>query len=96
VQITDRDAGVELETKKNPVGAISVENKSGKIEVSLPASGNFEVDAAARRGEVDSEFSGVVVKHEHEDGTMSGSVGHNGSTVKLNTTYGSINLRKQG
>jgi hypothetical protein len=54
------------------------------------------VDASARRGEVDSEFSGINVKHEHEDGTMNGEVGHNGSTVKLNTTYGSINLRKQG
>jgi len=95
LQITDRDAGVELSTKKNPVGAIEVENKSGKIEVSLPSSGQFQVEASARRGEVDSEFSGIIVKRENEDGTMTGSVGKNGSTVKLNTTYGSIRLHKQ-
>lgn len=96
VQITDRDAGVELSTSKTPVGAIEVENKSGKIEVSLPSSGHFQVDASARRGEVDSEFSEVSVKRDNENGTMTGSVGKNGSTVKLNTTYGSISLRKHG
>jgi DUF4097 and DUF4098 domain-containing protein YvlB len=96
VQVNDRDAGVELSTKKNPVGAIEVENKSGKIEVTLPSSGHFQVDATARRGEVESEFSGISVKRENENGTMTGSVGTNGSTVKLNTTYGSIHLRKEG
>ena len=96
VQITDRDAGVELRTKKTPVSAIDVENKSGKIEVSLPSSGHFQVEASARRGEVNSEFSDISVKRDNETGTMSGSVGTSGSTVKLNTTYGSISLRKQG
>jgi DUF4097 and DUF4098 domain-containing protein YvlB len=96
VQITDRDAGVELSTRKTPVGAIDVENKSGKTEVSLPSSGHFQVDASARRGEVDSEFSEVSAKRDNESGTMTGSVGKNGATVKLNTTYGSISLRKPG
>ncbi len=96
VQITDRDAGVELETSKTPVGAINVENKSGKIEVSLPQSGKFQVDASARSGEVYSEFSGVETHHDNNNGTMTGTVGSNGATVKLNTTYGSISLRKRG
>jgi DUF4097 and DUF4098 domain-containing protein YvlB len=95
VQVTDRDAGVEVSTSKASFGAVDVENKSGKIDVSLPSSSHFQVEASARRGEVDSEFSDVSTKRDNDNGTMTGSVGRGGPTVKLNTTYGSIRLKKQ-
>ena len=95
VQVVNRDAAVELSTSKLPVKNIEVENKSGRIELSLPASGQFQVEASAHRGEVNSDFSEISVERQHEQGTMRGAVGKNGASVKLSTTYGTISLRKQ-
>jgi hypothetical protein len=72
-----------------------VENKSGKIEVSLPSNGRFQIDASARRGEVESDFPEISVKKDNDSGSMSGSVGKNGVSVKLSTTFNNIALRKQ-
>ena len=94
IQIINRDASVELSTTKTPVPSIDVDNKSGRIEVTLPTNGSFQVEGNARRGEVNSDFSEVTANQEHEQGTLRGGVGKNGPTVKLNTTYGSISIRK--
>lgn len=94
IQIINRDASVELTTRKTPVPSIDVDNKSGRIEVTLPSNGSFQVEGNARRGEVNSDFTEVTTTQEHEQGTLRGGVGKNGPTVKLNTTYGSISIRK--
>jgi len=94
IQIVNRDASVELTTNKTPLPSIGVENKSGRIEVTLPASASFQVEGTARRGEVTSDFSEISASQENEQGTLRGGVGKNGPTVKLNTTYGSISIRK--
>ncbi len=95
VQITNRDAGVELSTKKAIASPITVENKSGRIELALPHSASFQVDASSRRGDVSSEFSEIATKHDNDNGTMFGNFGKNGPTVKLYTTFGHITLKKR-
>jgi DUF4097 and DUF4098 domain-containing protein YvlB len=94
VQVTNRDATVELNTKAAPLPAIEVENRSGRIEVTLPAQAAFQIDASSRKGEVESEFSEVSVRRENENGTITGSVGKGGPLIKLHTTYGNVALRK--
>ena len=94
VHITDRDAGIELSTKKPPSADIDVENKTGHIELTIPASSRFQIDASARSGEVSTEFSDVSNHHDNDNGTMNGTVGKGGPNVKLYTTHGNISLRK--
>lgn len=93
VQVTNRDASIELRTRKLPLKDIEVENRGGGIELTLPASSNFQIDASARRGNVDSEFV-LPVQVERELATIKGTVGSNGANIKLKTTFGTIHLRK--
>jgi DUF4097 and DUF4098 domain-containing protein YvlB len=94
VHLSDRDAGIELSTKKALSGDIDVDNKTGHIELSLPASSRFQIDASARSGDVSTEFSDVSNHHDNDNGTMNGTVGKGGPNVKLYTTHGNISLRK--
>src|SRR5207244_2689737 len=96
VQVTNRDASIDLSTRKLPLQNIEVENKSGRIDLTLPAAGHFQIDASARKGEANSDFAEVQSQRDNEQGTLKGTVGKSGSTIKLNTTYGVISLRKQG
>jgi len=96
VQVTDRGASVELSTTRLPLKDIEVENHSGPIEVSLPPRSEFQVDATARRGEVESDFGPLETETGTENGHASGRVGKGGGNLKLTTSYGSIRLRKLG
>ncbi len=93
VQIINRGATVELRTTRLPLRDIEVENHSGTIELAVPEKSEFQIEANARRGEVDSEFS-IEMMREGENGWIKGKVGGAGATIKLNTSYGAIRLKK--
>lgn len=96
VQVVTRGASVVLRTSKLPLRDIEVENHSGTIELAVPAKSEFQIEATARRGEVDSEFSSLEVQRESDTGWIKGKVGGAGASIKLSTSYGTIYLRKLG
>jgi len=99
VQIVSRGASVELRTSKLPLKDIQVENHSGPIEVSIPARSDFQIEAIARRGEVESEFGELEVERRREksrDSWIRGKVGSAAAQIKLDTSYGTIVLKKLG
>src|SRR5205823_6367324 len=55
VKIDDSNGQVQL-TPKAPVANIDIVNKSGEVNLMLPADGNFTVDASSLRGEIESDF----------------------------------------
>jgi hypothetical protein len=98
VNITDTNGDVELRTSTPPTHPIEVDLKKGEIELSLPASSSFRIDAASRHGEVESDFSGPGLKvvTQGENPTISGSVGKGGPAIRLDTEYGAIRLLRVG
>ena len=90
VKITDTNGDVELRTSTPPTHPIEVDLKKGQIELSLPATSSFQVDAASRHGEVESDFSGPGLKimKEGDNPTISGTVGKGGPPIRLDTEYG--------
>ena len=68
------------------------------IELSLPAASNFQIDAASRHGEVESDFSGPALKvlNVGDNPSISGSVGKGGPAIKLVTEYGAVRLLNGG
>ncbi len=93
VQIINRGATVELRTTRLPLRDIEVENHSGPIEVAVPEKSEFQIEANARRGDVESDFP-LEMQRANDNGWMRGKVGGAGATIKLNTSYGAISLRK--
>ena len=98
VKITDTNGDVELRTSTPPTHPIEVDLNKGQIELSLPSSSSFQIDAASRHGEVESDFSGPALKvaREGENPTISGSVGKGGPSIRLDTQYGTVRLLHLG
>jgi DUF4097 and DUF4098 domain-containing protein YvlB len=98
VKITDTNGDVELRASTPPTRPIEVDLKKGEIELSLPSSSSFQIEAASRHGEVESDFSGPALKvvKEGDNPTISGSVGKGGPPIRLDTEYGTIRLLRLG
>jgi Domain of unknown function (DUF5668)/Putative adhesin len=96
MDINNAHADVSITLKKPPTDEINVQNDSGGIDLALPAKSSFEISAAARSGEIDSEFDDTSLNHETSGDTkkLDGKVGSHGPKITLDTTYGTINLRK--
>jgi DUF4097 and DUF4098 domain-containing protein YvlB len=98
VKITDTNGDVQLRTSTPPNHPIDVELKKGEIELSLPSSSSFEIEAASPHGEVDSDFSapGLRVMKEGNNPSISGSLGKGGPSIRLQTEYGTVRLLRMG
>ncbi len=85
---------VDIRPNRSPLGKIAVHSTSGNIELSLPDSANFALNASTARGEIENDFGDSL--HETNSGRgakLAGSVG-SGPDVDLVTNHGSITVRK--
>ena len=72
-------------------GDLEFETVNGGIEVSLPARSNFDLDARASNGSIDTDLAVAVsgrVKRNH----LKGQVGSGGPNLRLSTVNGGITL----
>ncbi len=71
-------------------------NTSGSIELVLPPKSSFEVQAEARKGDIECEFSELAPqkKGHRGDTKLEGKLGATGPPLRLKTSYGTIRLRK--
>jgi hypothetical protein len=77
-----------------PIGHIAVHARSGNIEIALPASARFALNAATGNGDIDNEFGdGLRARSEGRGAKLDGSVG-DGPDVSLITQHGNITVRK--
>jgi DUF4097 and DUF4098 domain-containing protein YvlB len=85
---------VELRPGRLPLGKMTIRTRSGNIEVALPESAGFALNANTDRGEIDNEFGDALKQwHQGRGARLEGTVG-SGPDVVLNTGRGSITVRK--
>ncbi len=96
VKITNTNGDIRLRASLPPKQPIEVESKKGEIELTLPPSSNFQIDASSHHGDVDCEFSGLTVSKEGTEPSIKGTYGKGGPTIRLSTAYGTIRLLRQG
>ncbi len=92
VQIANRNGAVSV-TSASPVGPIEINNEHGSIDLGVPASAWFMVDAVTKNGDVENDF-GLKTQGPDDHPAMQGKVGGGGPDVKLYTTDGDITVRK--
>lgn len=76
-----------------PVGPVSIDNRNGDVQVSLPSKAAFTVQADTSDGDVHSDFS-LSGKSSDNAGSLSGTVNGGGNAVRISTTRGDISLRR--
>ena len=79
--------------KANWTGDLELATTNGSIDVSLPASAEFEVNAATTNGGIHTDFP-ITVQGSFSSKELSGKVGAAGRYLKVATTNGGIDLRK--
>lgn len=74
-------------------GELKVRTTNGSVEVTMPASAEFSVNAATTNGGVHTDFP-ITVQGSFSSKELSGTVGGGGRELRVATTNGSIRLAK--
>jgi hypothetical protein len=74
-------------------GKLELESTNGSVDVTLPASAEFQVHASTTNGGIQTDFP-VTVQGSFGSKDLSGTVGSGGRELKLATTNGGIDLKK--
>jgi DUF4097 and DUF4098 domain-containing protein YvlB len=96
IRIDNSKGDVELRLKNAPKDEIEVNNESARIDVTMPASSAFEIQASSRNGDIDTGFEGPALTKSDQNGTakLEGKIGNRGPQIRLKTTYGTVSVRK--
>jgi hypothetical protein len=74
-------------------GELQVKSTNGSVEVTLPASAEFNLDAVTTNGGIHTDFP-ITVQGSFSSKELSGTVGGGGRELKVATTNGTIKLIK--
>jgi hypothetical protein len=74
-------------------GELELMTTNGSVDVTLPASAEFQVHADTTNGRISSDFP-ITVQGSFGPKTLSGTVGGGGRELKVATTNGGIELKK--
>ncbi len=86
---------IELSPGKLPLPSIDARSSAGQIDLSLPPSAAFDLQAEAENGDAENDFGPQIRKDvEGHTAKLAGKTG-DGPTIRLNTRRGSITVRKQ-
>lgn len=97
LKIQAEHGDVIIEARRPLSSNIEVKSEYGKVELYLPEAGGFEIEAAARSGQIRSDFQAPDLQLvQNGDARLSGVYGRGGSKIKIDTRYGNIYLRKAG
>jgi hypothetical protein len=92
VRLEDSNGSVEVRMSK--MGSMQVDNRRGDVAIYVPDQAAFQVDARARGGEVESDFTDLKIENARDQATASGTVGAGGPRLVINNEHGTIEIRK--
>lgn len=89
------NGGVHAEfTHVTPGKGIRIETTNGRIEIALPASLAADVDAGTTNGKIESDLT--LALRSSSSNRLRGSLNGGGTSVRLRTTNGSIQIHSNG
>jgi DUF4097 and DUF4098 domain-containing protein YvlB len=96
VTVTNRNGNVDIRYSQPPTNSITITNRSGDIDISLPAHSSFTLTAVARSGDISNDFEtpALHLVETTPNTQLQGTVGSGGPKITLNTTYGTIHIRR--
>lgn len=96
IDVSDAHGNVAITLKKPPKDEVAVTNDSGAVDLAMPSNSTFEIAAASKSGEINSDFQGGSLDQTNADesSSLTGKVGARGPKITINTSYGTITLRK--
>lgn len=86
---------IKLRPGKLPLAKMSVRTRSGDVDLAVPDSAKFDLEASTSHGDVENEFGEPLkqVSYGNNGSKLEGTVG-GGPTLSLTTDRGTITVRK--
>jgi len=94
VRIENSNGEVEIHASRAPIGNIQVDNRHGRVLVSVPSKASFQLDARTEHGDIESDFEGIKVEDKDREARGTGTVGSGGPTIRITTDHADIEIRK--
>jgi DUF4097 and DUF4098 domain-containing protein YvlB len=85
---------IDLRPQSIPLSKITVHNRSGNIELALPQSAGFALNATTNNGDIDNQFGESLKESSEGRGAKLEGAAGSGPDVSLTTQHGSITVRK--
>jgi DUF4097 and DUF4098 domain-containing protein YvlB len=92
VRVQNENGSVELHMAQ--LGSVQLQNRSDDIQVYLPDKAGFVMDAQARNGEIENDFSEINVQGDDDNATAKGTVNGGGPHIIIQNEHGGIEIRK--
>jgi DUF4097 and DUF4098 domain-containing protein YvlB len=92
VDVTNSNGEVVI-TNAAPLATISVVNKHGSVDVGVPPSSSFLLNAQTRNGDMENDF-GLTTQDDGDNHTLHGTVGAGGAKITIVTSDGDVTVRK--
>jgi len=92
VRVENENGAVEIHANK--LGGLDVHNAKGDIRIFVPQHAGFQLEAQARDGEIESDFSQLKIDNGDQRSTASGSVNGGGPRMALTNEHGTIEIRR--
>ena len=101
VRLNGVDGDVRLENENGAVeihmtrlGNVQLSNRNSDVQLYIPDKAGFQLDARARGGEIESDFSALKIDKGDDQASASGTVGAGGPRLVITNEHGGIELRK--
>ena len=91
--VTNSNGSIDL-TSVAPLGNITIENRSGSVNVTVPEHSSFTYQTSTVDGNLTSDFPGVGQTSSNRRNGSSGTVGAGGPAIHITTSHGDIAIRK--
>ena len=92
IEVTNSKGSVDL-THSTPMGDVTVENRDGAVNLTVPDHAGVTVDAETRGGEIDNDL-GLGSTTQNERTSLRGTVGDGAAKIMIRTNHFDIDLHK--
>ncbi|HEY5381535.1 MAG TPA: DUF4097 family beta strand repeat-containing protein [Acidobacteriaceae bacterium] len=92
VKVSNRNGAVTV-TSAAPLGPVDIENQHGSVDLGLPGSSGFVLDAQTHNGDMENDF-GLETQGKDEQHQLAGTIGGGGPKIHVATSDGDVTIRK--
>jgi hypothetical protein len=90
--VSNSNGSVDLSSAP-PLGNVTVENRRGSVNLTVPTKAAFTVQAQTTDGDIENDFD-IPTQQNNSRKNFVGTVGKGGSVIRINTSDGDISLKK--
>lgn len=93
LEVHDSNGDIEASIVQ-PLGAMTIDDRNGSVEMNLPGDGKFSVDATSVGGEIHTDFDLAMKNGGNSIAQASGTVNGGGPILRITAQKGDITLHK--